>query len=72
MTIMTEWKTSQPPTGVEIEYYRDNGKLEKATLQSSGTFATSRGGIRQQFQRTGSDQSDAFEVTKWREVDPIA
>ncbi len=71
---MPEWKTSQPPIGVEVEYFRDNGICEKAVLERCGSFGTGPGGkaprMRPQFRKTGASGLDLFEVTRWREIEP--
>lgn len=68
--VLTEYKTHEPPMGVEIVYVRDNGIEEKSVIEKAGKFGMGLGGkaprMRQQFKKPGV--SEMFEVQRSREV----
>ena len=70
---MTDWKTSPPPEGVEIEYERDGRTVEIGVLNYAGGFGMGKnahgaaGRMKPQYRREGV--TEMFEVTRWRELD---
>lgn len=72
---MTGWKTEEPPTGVEVEFWRDGKDLDCGVLISAGQGEVKsrrqpagESSIRL-FQKEGGGEA-LFEVPRWRKAQP--